>query len=338
METDEELGPSRLLAEELRRLRRAAGWSQRHMATALGLSAHSAVADYENAKRLPPNDILLAYQQLFGTSTPVLNQLRADALAERADRVGRSPRPRLDQPLPVGRTDSSNAVDPAPVNDSSTAPASADPPAPVPPRSPDGPAPATSSYALTESTAPDARVARRRRDLGRLGMAAVIVTLSAAVLGGSSTGTPRQMGSTPLASGWYAVTQNNNVSSGSDVMAEDMDGDDPRARGCADAYTVDSVPMYLLDATVFGTLRLRHSPRCGTSWASAYYGNPHLYTVTLVVRRPADSAEIRFDWSNNTPPGSYSDMLSTARGCVEAEAIIVTPAGRSHPVRTRCVS
>ncbi|HKT05501.1 MAG TPA: DUF2690 domain-containing protein, partial [Rugosimonospora sp.] len=139
--------------------------------------------------------------------------------------------------------------------------------------------------------------------------------------------------------GWRAVTQNDHALAGSDVLPEDMDGDDPRARGCvADAQVLDEVPIYLAGgATPFGTLRLRHSPHCGTDWASAYYPNPNLYTITLTVYRPADSAQVRSDWSNNTPPGSYSDMLSTRRGCVWVSAVVKTPAGSSAPARTRCL-
>jgi hypothetical protein len=116
-----------------------------------------------------------------------------------------------------------------------------------------------------------------------------------------------------------------------------MDGDDPRARDCyADAIIVQTAPMLLPDGTRFGTLRLRHSAHCGASWGSAYYANPHLYTIRIVAVRPADGAETTFDWSNNTPPGSYGDMLSTAPGCVWVEATVTTPTGTSPPARTNC--
>jgi hypothetical protein len=119
---------------------------------------------------------------------------------------------------------------------------------------------------------------------------------------------------------------------------EPMDGDDPRARGCEpDATTVADVPLLLPGGHRFGTLRLRHSQRCGTSSGSAYCANPHLYTVRITARRPADGAEARSDWSNNTPPGSYGDMLSTRTGCVQAEAVVITPHGTSTPARTGCL-
>jgi transcriptional regulator with XRE-family HTH domain len=117
---------------------------------------------------------------------------------------------------------------------------------------------------------------------------------------------------------------------------ENMDGDDPRARDCfADATVVQAVPFRMPDDTP-GTLRLRHSNHCGASWASAYYSNPKLYTVRLAAYRPSDGAEVHSEWSNNTPPGSYGDMLSTATGCVWVEVSVVTRTGATRPVRTDC--
>jgi len=118
-----------------------------------------------------------------------------------------------------------------------------------------------------------------------------------------------------------------------------MDGDDPRARACvADATVLQAIPIDLPGSTKrFGTLRLRHSDHCKTDWASAYYSNRNLYTITLIAFRPADGAETRFSWSNNTPPGSYGNMLSTERGCVWVQATVTTPLGTSKPVRTKCL-
>jgi Protein of unknown function (DUF2690) len=138
---------------------------------------------------------------------------------------------------------------------------------------------------------------------------------------------------------WRWNTQNIEAAGGGDTPPEPMDGDDPRARDCYfDATVLQSVTFYLpRTRTQFGTLRLRHSKRCGTDWASAYYSNPHLYTVTLVAHRPADGAQVQSSWSNYTPPGSYGDMLSTRLGCVWVEVTVTTPAGTSQPVRTSCM-
>ncbi|WP_460345641.1 BTAD domain-containing putative transcriptional regulator [Actinoallomurus acanthiterrae] len=122
-------------------------------------------------------------------------------------------------------------------------------------------------------------------------------------------------------------------------MPEPMDGDDPRARGCGDdARTVVQAPLRLADGSVFGTLRLRHSATCGTDWGSAYYANPRLFTVHIVAHRPSDGAIVQSQWDNNTPPGSYGDMLSTSAGCVWVEAWVVSPAGTSPRAHTSCAT
>ena len=70
---------------ELRWLRRCRGLSQRQMARLLGLSAHSAVADYESGKRLPAGDIILGYERVFGLADGRLQGLRAQYLADAAN-------------------------------------------------------------------------------------------------------------------------------------------------------------------------------------------------------------------------------------------------------------
>ncbi|MEV1204827.1 DUF2690 domain-containing protein, partial [Microbispora rosea] len=100
--------------------------------------------------------------------------------------------------------------------------------------------------------------------------------------------------------------------------------------------TLDAVSLNLPDGTRFGTLRLRRSPDCDTAWASAYFDNPRLYTVWLAAHRPADNAQVRSQWQNNTPPGAYGDMLSLARGCVWVEGWVVTEQGEGPHAKTRC--
>ncbi|GLX05173.1 XRE family transcriptional regulator [Microbispora sp. NBRC 16548] len=172
---------------------------------------------------------------------------------------------------------------------------------------------------------------RRRGRL--LALAAVLVVAGGVVLGAAARGVG-------LAPGWTSRNQHVTDRAGDASRAEDMDGDDPRARGCgADLETIetlDAVPLNLPDGTRFGTLRLRRSPECDTAWASAHFDNPHLYTVWLAAHRPADSAQVRSQWSNNTPPGSYGDMLSLAPGCVWVEGWVVTGQGEGPHARTRC--
>ncbi|WP_161627916.1 helix-turn-helix domain-containing protein [Microbispora catharanthi] len=172
----------------------------------------------------------------------------------------------------------------------------------------------------------------RRR--GRLLVFAAVVVLAGGV---ALAAAMRGVG---LAPGWTSRNQHVTDRAGDGSRAEDMDGDDPRARGCADDLEavdiLDAVPLNLPDGTRFGTLRLRRNPDCDTAWASAYFDNPHLYTVWLAAHRPADSAQVRSQWSNNTPPGAYGDMLSLARGCVWVEGWVVTGQGEGPHARTRC--
>lgn len=172
---------------------------------------------------------------------------------------------------------------------------------------------------------------RARRTLACLAVLALICI----PLTGSADAVPTR--GVRLDSSWTQSTQNITDPVEPPSSPEPMDGDDPRARDCyADAVTELTAPMHLPGGALFGTLRLRHSAHCGASWGSAYYANPDLYTIRIIVHRPADGAEIVFDWSNNTPPGSYSDMLSTGLGCVWVEAVVITPRGTSLPARTGC--
>ncbi|MBE3013270.1 helix-turn-helix domain-containing protein [Microbispora sp. NEAU-D428] len=178
-------------------------------------------------------------------------------------------------------------------------------------------------------------LAGRVRRRGRLlALAAVLVVVGAVALGAAARGVG-------LAPGWTSRNQHVTDRAGDASRAEDMDGDDPRARGCGDDLqtidTLDAVPLNLPDGSRFGTLRLRRSPECDTAWASAHFDNPHLYTVWLAAHRPADNAQVRSQWSNNTPPGSYGDMLSLTPGCVWVEGWVVTGQGEGPHARTRCL-
>lgn len=73
-----------ILASRLRRLRTGRSLTQRKMALALGLGAHSNIADYESGRRLPHNDILIAYERYFSIPGSELQRLRERAIAARA--------------------------------------------------------------------------------------------------------------------------------------------------------------------------------------------------------------------------------------------------------------
>ena len=74
------------LAQVLRRLRRSRGLSQRALTGPLHLTAHSAIADYEAGRRLPPADVLRDYERFVGLRPGELSGQRERAIAERAAR------------------------------------------------------------------------------------------------------------------------------------------------------------------------------------------------------------------------------------------------------------
>ncbi|MFF7187925.1 helix-turn-helix domain-containing protein [Streptomyces sp. NPDC008222] len=206
----------------------------------------------------------------------------------------------------------------------------------------------TVSSAFAASAAPDAVPLRsagrtvsasgrwRRRHLLYAGTGITVLT-AGCLVAAFAIGSP-QTGSTTSPRGWRAVNQHVIDQREPSGAYEDMDGDDPRARGCdADISTVTTVPLDLPGGERFGDLLLRRSSTCGTVWASARYSNPLLYAVRLAAHRPADGAEVHSEWSNNTPPGSYGDMLSTATGCVWVESVVVTPKGTGPTARTPCL-
>jgi len=285
-------GPA-ALGQELRRQREIRGLTQGEMARAVGLSARSAVADYESGRRIPPDDIIESYERHFVLRPGALRHHRDQLHAQKAEqRFAATPTVAAAQP--------------------------ADPPR------------ARSATASTTRL----RTPTVRRILIPTVLLACLCLLTAA--SAAAVGTRVQPGLDPA---WTELTQNVTDRSLANTAPQSMDGDDPRARDCsADALTTYEVPLKLPGGTPFGTLRLRHSKHCETSWGSAYYSNPQLYTIRITVHRPEDDAIVRDDWSNNTPPGSYSDMLSTSAeiGCVWVEAVVITPAGTSVPAKTGC--
>ncbi|HEX5497483.1 MAG TPA: helix-turn-helix domain-containing protein [Mycobacteriales bacterium] len=287
------------LGARLRWLRRSVGLSQRDMARRLHLSAHSSIGYYETGRRIPPEDIVAAYERVLGLPEGELLRHRLRALAARAAATAHA-----------GQTEPATDAGPVPGGAGS----------------------------------PVARGRRRPRPVSAATLAAAAVGV-AVLLSTSASAPPAR--TDPAASAastrtgldptWSQPTQHVTDKAIPASSPEPMDGDDPRARDCvADAVVVQAVPLDLPGGARFGTLRLRHSRHCAASWGSAYYRNPHLYTIRITVHRPADGAIVRDDWSNNTPPGSYSDVLSTGTGCVWVEAVVITPTGTSPHARTTC--
>src|SRR5947209_5663988 len=79
-----EADPVRALGATLRRLRLTRGLSLRALARQVGMTAHSGLVDYEQGRRLPPADLVAAYQRVFPDAAAELVRLRQAALAHRA--------------------------------------------------------------------------------------------------------------------------------------------------------------------------------------------------------------------------------------------------------------
>jgi tetratricopeptide (TPR) repeat protein len=80
--------PLRVLGATLRRLRVSHGLSLRALARQVGMTAHSGLVDYELGRRLPPADLVTAYQRVFPHTAGELGRLRETALARRATGPG----------------------------------------------------------------------------------------------------------------------------------------------------------------------------------------------------------------------------------------------------------
>lgn len=313
------------LGLELRRLRRVRGLSQRQTAEALHLGSHGTISDYESGRRTPPADILASYESLFGLPKGRLLRSREVVLVTRA------------------MDDYQAALDARRDKAESLVVTSAEPAAVVTLDVPSGLPPGTASRAVGSAPAPAASpISRARiRPWMILAFSGALAGLATAFL---PPFLPRQAVRSspsaypsPLASGWRESTQHVSDHQEASGPIPDMDGDDPRARGCIDdAITLASSPFRLPDGNP-GTLRLRYSDRCHTEWASAYYANPKLFTVRLTAARPQDGALVWSQWSNNTPPGSYGDMLSAGPGCVLVEVSVASSSPGTPAVRTPCV-
>jgi transcriptional regulator with XRE-family HTH domain len=77
---------ARLFGAELRNLRVSRGLSLRALAQRSGLSGHGTLVDYEYGRRIPPEDLVLAWEKALDVRDDRLRTLRGRALAERAGR------------------------------------------------------------------------------------------------------------------------------------------------------------------------------------------------------------------------------------------------------------
>src|SRR5690348_7433794 len=89
-DTSEPLSPA--LGDALRGLRRSRGLAQRDLLRPLHLGSHSAIVDFEAGRRIPPDSVIVAYEEFFGLAEGTLRRLRAQALAQRAAAEARTRR------------------------------------------------------------------------------------------------------------------------------------------------------------------------------------------------------------------------------------------------------
>lgn len=73
------------LGLEIRRARMIRGLSQRQLARAIGLTAHSNISEYERGLRIAPLDIVSACELVLATPGERLRRWHEKALEERAD-------------------------------------------------------------------------------------------------------------------------------------------------------------------------------------------------------------------------------------------------------------
>jgi hypothetical protein len=116
-----------------------------------------------------------------------------------------------------------------------------------------------------------------------------------------------------------------------------QDGTDPKANNCGDdAVTLDAKPVRLHAAAVIdgrrypaggtvGTVTLRFSRRCEGAWARfdpapGVFQDPAGASVTLQAGRPAEGSENL--WRLGHVDQTYSDLLLTGMGCVQASATV----------------
>src|SRR5436305_345008 len=78
------------LGSRVKILREQQGMSQRAFIRAIGLSAHSNLADYEAGRRLPPVDIVIACERALGITDGELVALRRASVADGSGH-GRAP-------------------------------------------------------------------------------------------------------------------------------------------------------------------------------------------------------------------------------------------------------
>ena len=125
------------------------------------------------------------------------------------------------------------------------------------------------------------------------------------------------------------------------TVAGVQDRADPKATGCyLDGVTVDSAEVFDPPEHLVGTLQLRSSPHCGTSWGrfvptSALATKPAL-TIEIDVYRPGDGMSAKYHVTYDGLD-AYGNMLISAHECVYAQVTLIRQGQPSLPaVQTGC--
>lgn len=126
-----------------------------------------------------------------------------------------------------------------------------------------------------------------------------------------------------------------------------VDGADPQEKNCQlDAVNAHTVQIPDRDPAQqpYGSLTLRHSPRCRAAWPLFVSTErvPTGVTIRLITSRPSDGTIIRFDYPFMVSSQVYSvfgNVLLTTGGCVSVTVEISAPDNRGllASAQTPCV-
>lgn len=118
------------------------------------------------------------------------------------------------------------------------------------------------------------------------------------------------------------------------------DGEDPyhQADCKKDEQVVDQRPMSWPDGTPYGNVTLFFSATCRAAWGYVYGPNSAKWSIHIVAHRDTDHASAPAQFSGNTRPNSWGNVLSTDTGCVYAKAYVTENGDSSAPAVTDCVN
>lgn len=306
---DDEVSPeaaSVLLGRKLRELRTGRGLVLRQFAKEAGFTAHSNFVDYEQGRRVPPPDIVRAYESICGSAPEALRPLHEAALKERGlTATGETAAPSAPEAQPGADTEVA-ATEPGSDTDE----------------------PAVSSDAGVSDGQPPAPKHR-----SRWAAVAVLPILGLAVAGYlilGSDGSEADDAAPPTTAPSTRVR-----------AIQAADGSDPMVTGCSkDATIADKLNVYFPDEHLVGELQLRLSAACGMGWGRfsptvALSTTPPV-TVSIEVHRPADGKVAPYQVTHDGQP-AYGNMLQNDHQCIYALVALKRGSEESARFSTRCL-